>query len=171
MHSTDRADAARPSALEGSGAAARVPGSTLPQRLLLATDLSEASEPATAWAMDLALLTGAPLIILSVIGPRDRRLPGSRTEARLDQVRELRQAAAVDLVAQGQRIGVPVSFLIWSGDPGESIVAAAEAEAADLIVLGTHGRGALGRLVIGSVSDYVVRHAACAVVVVREPAA
>jgi nucleotide-binding universal stress UspA family protein len=60
-----------------------------------------------------------------------------------------------------------VSFLIWEGDPGESIVEAARAEHADLIVVGSHGRGGVGRFLIGSVSDHVVRHAPCPVMVVR----
>jgi len=55
----------------------------------------------------------------------------------------------------------------WEGDAGESIVEASEAETADLIVVGTHGRGAVGRLFLGSVSDHVVRHARCPVMVVR----
>jgi nucleotide-binding universal stress UspA family protein len=64
-------------------------------------------------------------------------------------------------------MGVAVSFLIWEGEPGESIVDAAIAERADLIVVGSHGRGAVGRFLIGSVSDHVVRHAPCPVLVVR----
>jgi nucleotide-binding universal stress UspA family protein len=64
-------------------------------------------------------------------------------------------------------MGITVSFLVWTGDPGESIVSAAEAESADLVVVGTHGRGTIGRLLLGSVSDHVVRNAPCPVLVVR----
>ena len=59
--------------------------------------------------------------------------------------------------------GASATGLTWDGDAGESIVEAAEAEAADLIVVGTHERGAVGRLFLGSVSDHVVRHARCPV--------
>ncbi len=52
------------------------------------------------------------------------------------------------------------------GDPGDGILAAAEAEVADIIVVGTRGRGAVGRL-LGSVSDEVVHRARVPVVVVR----
>ena len=64
-------------------------------------------------------------------------------------------------------VGVTVSFLVWTGDPGESIVSAAEAENVDLVVVGTHGRGAIGRLLLGSVSEHVVRNAPCPVLVIR----
>ena len=60
-----------------------------------------------------------------------------------------------------------VSFLVWTGDPGDMIVEAAEAEHADMIVVGSHGRGAVGRLFLGSVSEHVVRNAPCPVLVVR----
>jgi nucleotide-binding universal stress UspA family protein len=57
-----------------------------------------------------------------------------------------------------------------SGVPHEEIVALAEAERADLVVIGTHGRGGLGRAVLGSVADRVVRLAPCPVLSVRVPA-
>jgi nucleotide-binding universal stress UspA family protein len=60
-----------------------------------------------------------------------------------------------------------VSFLVWTGQPGESIVSAAQAEDADLVVVGSHGRGVVARILLGSVSDHVVRHAPCPVLVVR----
>ena len=71
------------------------------------------------------------------------------------------------LVARGRSAGVAVDFLVWEGDPGEAIIEAATAESADLIVVGSHGRGTVGRFLIGSVSDHVVRNAQCPVLVVR----
>ena len=50
--------------------------------------------------------------------------------------------------------------------PGQ-VLSAADAHNAELIVMGTHGRGGVKRLVLGSVADYVVRHASCPVVTVR----
>jgi nucleotide-binding universal stress UspA family protein len=85
----------------------------------------------------------------------------------VDQVRTGREAAAQELVSRGRASGVQVNFLIWDGDPGESIVDAARSEQVDLVVVGSHGRGQVGRFLIGSVSDHVVRHAHCPVLVVR----
>ena len=137
------------------------------RRLLLATDLGEASAAATAQAFDLAASLGASLLVVSVIDPGALALPGGRFRARVDQERSRLERDAQELVARGRRDGVDVSFLVWTGDPGDQIVAAAEAERADMIVVGSHGRGTVGRLLLGSVSEHVVRNAACPVLVVR----
>jgi nucleotide-binding universal stress UspA family protein len=137
-------------------------------KLLLATDLSPASSAATEQAFELAAQLGSPLLVVSVIDPGQLRLPGGRFGQRVDQVRSQREVVAQDLVERGRRIGVTVTFLIWEGDPGESIVEAARSEHADLIVVGSHGRSGVGRALIGRVSDHVVRHAPCPVLVVRQ---
>ena len=64
---------------------------------------------------------------------------------------------------------MPVTFLVWTGDPGESIVEAAEAEDVDLILVGAHRRGPIARFLMGSVSEHVARHAPCPVLIVRAP--
>ena len=138
--------------------------------VVLATDLSPTSEAATTAALDLAASVGARLLAVSVIDPGALRLPGGRYLVRVDQVRAEREGVAQTLVARGRSMGVTVDFLVWEGDPGESIIEAAQAEAADMIVVGSHGRGTVGRVLIGSVSDHVVRHAPCPVLVVRSGA-
>jgi len=107
------------------------------------------------------------MLAVSVIDPGSLRASGGRFLMRVDQVREARERVAQSLVARGRELGVTVDFLVWEGDPGQSIVDAAVAEQADMIVVGSHGRGAVGRFLIGSVSDHVVRHAPCPVLVVR----
>ena len=137
------------------------------KKLLLATDLSEASYSATEQAFELAGRLGATLLVVSVIDPGSLLLPGGRFRARVDQVRERREQQAQALVERGREEGVDVSFLVWTGDPGDQIVAAAEAERVDMVLVGSHGRGAVGRLFLGSVSEHVVRNAPCPVLVVR----
>ena len=78
--------------------------------------------------------------------------------------REPRLLAAVE---RARSWGVESTYLLWTGEPGKSIVAAAEAERADLIVVGTRGLARAGRWLLGSVSDYVVHHAGSPVLVVR----
>jgi nucleotide-binding universal stress UspA family protein len=136
------------------------------QRILLATDLSTASEGAADEAIQLAGDLHAELLLVSVIdGAR-----GTTVEVppqRMDQRRGAREVAAQALVLRGRRAGVTISFLVWEGDPGPAIVEAAAAERVDLVVVGTRGRNRIERAVLGSVSDHVVRHAPCPVLVVR----
>ena len=135
--------------------------------LLLATDLADASASATDEAFDLAGRLGARLLVVSVIDPGSLKLPGGRFRARIDQVRERREQLAQALVERGREEGLDVSFLVWTGDPGDVIVEAAGAEHADMVLVGSHGRGPVGRLLLGSVSEFVVRNAPCPVLVVR----
>ena len=137
------------------------------RQIILATDLGPASAAATDEAFRLAGALGARLLAVSVIDPRTLQLPGGRFRSRVDQERGRLEEAAAELVLRGRRDKVTTSFLIWEGDPAESIVEAAVSEGADIIVVGSHGRAALGRALIGSVSDQVVRHAPCPVMVVR----
>jgi nucleotide-binding universal stress UspA family protein len=141
------------------------------QTILLASDLSPASAGAEDLAFELASRLGSAVLLVSVIDPRGLWLPGVGYRQRVDQVRAAREAAAQSIVERGHREHVAIRCLIWEGDPGEAIVEAAVAESVDLIVVGTHGRRGMDRLVMGSVSERVVRSAPVPVVVARAPAA
>lgn len=135
------------------------------RRILLATDLSASSEAATDQALELARALRADLLIVSVIDPAaPTRGPHL---ARMDQRRAVREGAAQALVVRGRLVGVRVSFLVWEGEPGPAIIDAAASERADLIVVGTRGRSRVERMVLGSVSDHVVRNARCPILIVR----
>ena len=136
------------------------------RRILLATDLSIASAGATEQALELACDLRADLLVVSVIDQEAPRDPG-RVILRMDQRRAARESAAQALVARGGRVGVRVHFLVWEGEPGPAIVDAASAERVDMVIVGTRGRNRVERMVLGSVSDHVVRHAECPVLVVR----
>lgn len=140
-------------------------GSRQIRTILLATDLSPASEGATEQALELARNLRAELLVVSVIDP-SAHLSGP-VVARMDQRRAARELAAQTIVVQGRRLGVQVSFLVWEGEPGPAIVEAAVSERADLIVVGSRGRNRVERFVLGSVSDHVVRHAPCPVLIAR----
>ncbi len=130
--------------------------------LVLATDLGEASETATEHAIALAAQLDARLLVVTVMDARPRRGPLPRPVEERERLSERVSAVA----ARAREAGATASFLVWDGEPVESIIAAAEAEAADMIVVGSHRRSPMGRAILGSVSDRVVREATCPVLVV-----
>jgi len=137
--------------------------------ILLATDLTPASASAEDLAFELAFRLDGQLLLVSVIDPRGLWLANGGFRQRIDEVREARQIAAQAIVDRGRRDGVSIRMLIWEGDPGESIIEAAVAESVDLIVVGSHQRRGVDRLVMGSVSEQVVRASPVPVVVARRP--
>lgn len=138
--------------------------------ILLATDLSPVSDGATGQAVDLCRALGARLLVVNVVDIRAglgrQLLPGSRA-SRLDQLRAESERRLLTVVEGARKDGVDATFLVWSGEPGQSIVAAAEAEGADLIVVGTRALDRAGRFLLGSVSDYVVNNSSCPVLIAR----
>ena len=136
--------------------------------VLLATDLSPASEEATRQAIDLADSIGARLLVVNVIDPGVHGTVPAAPYAgsqRLDQQRAKRELPMLAIVDDARMRGIDAAFLLWTGEAGQGIVAAAEAERADLIVVGTRGLDRTGRFLLGSVSDYVVYNSNCPVLV------
>jgi nucleotide-binding universal stress UspA family protein len=136
------------------------------RRLMLATDLSSASDLAADEAIRMAVENNAELVVFCVIDPGRLRLPGGVFLRRIDQERSRIDAGVQKLVRRARAAGARATYLVWEGDPAELILAAADAEEIDAIVLGSHGRGLLGRLVLGSVSTCVSEQARCQVMVV-----
>ena len=138
--------------------------------ILLATDGSPSARKATTTAVELARATGAGLLVVTAW-----RVPVySFGYVPVDWTPELIEAERIhghDVVEAALRAadeaGVTATGLLRQGDPADEICAAAEAHAADVVVLGAHGWGPLKRLVFGSVSTRVLHEAPCAVLVVR----
>jgi nucleotide-binding universal stress UspA family protein len=134
-------------------------------RILLAVDQMGSSDGAAHEAIRRASEVGADLIVLSVVETRNLRLPGGHVR-RVDQERERLASGAQAIVRKAREAGVRATYLIWEGDPAESILEASVAEGADIIMLGSRPRTNLRRLILGSVSSEVSRRASCEVVVV-----
>ena len=150
--------------------------SIFPTKILLATDGSEEAEMAFASAADLSKKTGSELHVVYVghMPLASYESPGATTldpglSGRMHE--SAQQEARTMLDEQMQRVGhsgeiAEVHARI--GRPDAEIVGLAEELGAGLIVLGSRGLGRLRRALMGSVSDSVVRHAHCPVLVVRE---
>lgn len=81
---------------------------------------------------------------------------------------ELVIGRAVELLQAAQDGRIVLSSELLEGSPKHAIIEAAKALEADLIVVGSHGYGAVSRMVLGSVSHSVIAHAPCSVLVVKE---
>lgn len=91
---------------------------------------------------------------------------GGNTEWLSEQVR-FHEEVAARIERQLRDAGLKTVGRVVEGDPREALVRAAETERADLIVVGSHGRSGLRRLLLGSVANHVVTHAPCNVMVVK----
>ena len=135
--------------------------------IVLGTEFGPVSTAAERVAIRLARRAGVPLLIVHGIDPGRLRLPGGRFLQRIDQAHAARQTEAIPLLERVRAAGVEPQLLIWDGDPASCILEAARAEGAARIVVGSHGRGRLGRAIIGSVSATVAGQASCPVDIVR----
>lgn len=138
------------------------------ERILFPTDFSPASESALGWATSLARDTGARLLIVHVEEPPTPYVAGEYAipEATTPAQNELAKLLA-HVVPSDESVTYEHRLLL--GDPAPEIVQLAKEENADLIVMGTHGRTGLSRLLMGSVAEHVVRRAACPVLTIRQP--
>jgi len=135
--------------------------------IVLGTDFGPVSAAAERAAIRAAAVGGVDLVIVHAIDAGKLRLPGGRWRERVDQARSGRERDAAALVDRARSAGVGARVLIWSGDPATCLIEAARAEGARRIVLGTHGRGRIGRAIAGSVSASVLEQADCPVDVVK----
>ncbi len=132
--------------------------------ILVGIDGSAASDAALAWACTEARLRGSAVVALHVISEPYQlpRVPIEEPEGKL----ELKGQRVLDeALARVSTEGVVVESRLLEGAPGELLVEASEE--AELVVVGTRRHGGLASFVLGSVSNSVVHHAHCPVVVVR----
>jgi len=139
------------------------------KRILIATDGSEYTKEAVKKGLSLAKMLDAEVIGLYVVDISPI-LPMSLDESTFPMVDFLRNEGddvLERLKKQGEEMGVKIKTLKKEGVPADEIVETAKIEDVDLIVIGTLGRSALEKLLLGSVAEKVIRHAPCPVLVVR----
>jgi nucleotide-binding universal stress UspA family protein len=134
------------------------------EKILLATDASPAGEAAAARALDLARAYGSALQVVAVT-EFPARLYG---EAQVtDTWRDRLRAYVEGIAAQAKSRNLPATGLVLEGTPYKAIVDLAQKEKSSLIVMGSHGHTGLKRLLMGSVTERVIGHAPCPVLVVK----
>ena len=142
-------------------------------RILHATDYSKASARALAEAIALAKQNRAELLVLHVIDPvtpyavRDD-IGGAELYVKLEESTKQEAVRSMNaLIEKLRKAKVKTKSLLLRGTAHEQIVKAAKNRRANLIVIGTHGRTGLSKLLMGSVANKVVSTAHCPVLTVR----
>jgi nucleotide-binding universal stress UspA family protein len=121
------------------------------RRIFVAADGSEPASAAAHVAIALAAADGAQVVFCNVLAEKEN------SPVAFDVAQKLAKDQGVD----------SGTLLVHGRDPAEVLIASAESSHADLIAIGTHGRGGFNRLVLGSVADGVIRNSPIPVLVVR----
>jgi universal stress protein A len=132
------------------------------KKILVPVDFSDCSEKAFQYAAAFARQFGADLTLLFVVQP----YPPTLEMGEIDPIGEVTEEL------EGLRRKVPSSVragtVLRRGEPAFEIVKAARELGVDLIIISTHGRAGVARVLMGSTAEKVVRHSGCPVLVVRE---
>lgn len=142
------------------------------RRILYPSDFSPASNAAFTKALALARNDKAQLTIVHVLNPVvalpvDGYVPPKVYDDLQRSAEAYARKKLATLLGRARKAGVRGKTALIEGVAAERIVAAARRTRADLIVIGTHGRTGLARLILGSVASRVVATAACPVLTVR----
>ncbi|HEY0407125.1 MAG TPA: universal stress protein [Pyrinomonadaceae bacterium] len=143
--------------------------------ILLPTDFSECANHALSYAAGFAREAGASIICVHVIEPVVPTVGYSGVTEPLpmtdisDQLEDSATRELPKIARHEECAGISVEEVIVHGDAASEIVRVAKERKVDLIVIASHGRTGLGRMLFGSTAEQVVRHAPCPVLVVKPP--
>jgi nucleotide-binding universal stress UspA family protein len=148
-------------------------------KFLVAIDGSEISQSALRRTLDLAVPTKADVVVLTIVEPAIAYTPimlptgdwltaqGMPTVDMEQKLLEIGRSLLTKAEDACNQLQVSVQTRLEIGSAREQICKVAEAENADFLVVGSRGLGTMERLMLGSVSDYVVHHSPVPVIVVR----
>lgn len=149
------------------------------QRILVAVDGSPRSDLAVDWAQRIGRVFGSEVWAANVVQPPDL------TEHYLDalgalavalpsdlaqELEDLGRAAVDDAAAALREAELRTNTILTHGRPAKALAQLVEEVQADLVIVGSHGRGPLGRLLLGSVADGLKNHAQASVLIAKSPA-
>ncbi len=138
------------------------------EKILVPVDFSERSDAALDWATVLARDTGAARLVIHV-----ETVP--LTTGGGEYIYSIPEPPTQELLERLNKVvpkdpNIPVVHRLLAGDPAEAILRTAKSEGVDMIVMGTHGRRGITRLLMGSVAEAIVRRADCPVLILKHHA-
>ena len=146
------------------------------RRILLPTDFSGCANYALPYAAAIARAANATVVCVNVVEPivpavgytgMAEAMPIAEMS---EQIEDSAERELPDVLSCEELRGLKVEEVIGHGDAAAEIVRIADERHVDLIVISSHGRTGLGRIIFGSTAEAVVRHAHCPVLVVKPPA-
>jgi nucleotide-binding universal stress UspA family protein len=135
-------------------------------RILVAIDGSESAKKAFAKSIYLAQKCNSKLDVVHVVSC-DLGGDSATTFELIDEFKTKGKKMLGEYKIQAAKSNVPAEITVTQGDPAQVIIELAKTKKYDLIIMGTRGKSALQELLIGSVSQKVMHHASCPVMVVR----
>jgi nucleotide-binding universal stress UspA family protein len=142
-------------------------------KILIGVDDSPHSTAALEFVKRMTWPQGSEVVVVSAVRPSVALYteayapPAEVVEGVIEEQRKRHEDLVSRAEVQLRDRGFKTSTRVLIGDPREALIEMAKGEAADLIVLGSHGRSGLTKLLMGSVASHVVTHAPCSVLVVR----
>ncbi len=130
--------------------------------VLIASDFSEASQKALYHALAIARHYGAKFYFAHVVSHLGYAIAGADAlRLGLEGTRRDTQKLEHELLESGALAGLDHEFIVREGNVWEQLEHVIKQKQVDLVVIGTHGRGGLGKLVLGSIAEQIFRHADC----------
>jgi nucleotide-binding universal stress UspA family protein len=142
-------------------------------KILIGVDDSPHSRAAVEFVRKMAWPKNSSIVVLSVVRPvvavyAETYVPApSYVEQMTEDAVRFHEETASGAERELQAAGLTTTARTVHGDPRTALVEAARTEHADLVVVGSHGRTGMSKLLMGSVASYVVTHAPCSVMVVK----
>lgn len=140
------------------------------ERILVPVDGSEQATLAASWAAKCAAQFGSDLTLLHVFVLAPTEALGLANQPK-EQINEIKERLATEVFDQARstldETGVDINTVVVVGDPADEITGIAKAQGYNHIVMGSRGLSPVEELILGSVSERVIREAHCAVTIVR----
>lgn len=134
------------------------------REIVLATDFSPAAANALSYAIDLSNRFHAGLHVVNAVEPPNYALPPETWHA-ADQARDIESAKLREFL-QAASPDVESEVQVWEGSVQQVLTSAIARDNADLVVVGTHGRTGVGKLLLGSSAEEILRNAPCPVLTI-----